>query len=53
MGRSQATTRLFYDQMLGPSVGAVVNDISAELAGGRIKPVDAANKVQQAWQQAN
>jgi len=45
--------QLFYDQMLGPSVGAVVNDISAELAGGRIKPLEAANKVQQAWQQAN
>jgi raffinose/stachyose/melibiose transport system substrate-binding protein len=45
--------QLFYDQMLGPSVGAVVNDISAELAGGRIKPADAANKVQQAWKLAN
>ena len=45
--------QLFYDQMLGPSVGAVVNDISAELAAGRIKPVDAANKVQAAWKLAN
>ena len=45
--------QLFYDQMLGPSVGAVVNDISADLAGGRIKPAEAAAKVQQAWQQAN
>ena len=45
--------QLFYDQMLGPSVGAVVNDVSVELAGGRISPADAANKVQQAWLQAN
>jgi raffinose/stachyose/melibiose transport system substrate-binding protein len=45
--------QLFYDQMLGPSVGAVVNDISADLAAGRVTPVDAANKVQQAWQLAN
>ena len=45
--------QLFYDQMLGPSVGAVVNDISADLAAGRVSPTDAANKVQQAWQQAN
>ncbi len=45
--------QIFYDQMLGPSVGAVVNDISADLAGGRIKPVDAAEAVQQAWELAN
>lgn len=45
--------QLFYDQMLGPSVGAVVNDISADLAGGRIAPAEAAQKVQQAWKQAN
>jgi len=45
--------QLFYDQMLGPSVGAVVNDVSADLAAARISPADAANKVQQAWQQAN
>jgi len=45
--------QLFYDQMLGPSVGAVVNDISADLAGGRIKPADAAQAVQDAWQIAN
>jgi raffinose/stachyose/melibiose transport system substrate-binding protein len=45
--------QIFYDQMLGPSVGAVVNDISADLAAGRIKPADAAEAVQQAWQLAN
>ena len=45
--------QLFYDQMLGPSVGAVVNDVSVELAGGRVKPAEAADKVQQAWLQAN
>ncbi len=45
--------QIFYDQMLGPSVGAVVNDISADLAGGRMKPVEAAEAVQQAWELAN
>ncbi len=45
--------QIFYDQMLGPSVGAVVNDISADLAGGRMKPADAAEAVQQAWELAN
>lgn len=45
--------QIFYDQMLGPSVGAVVNDISADLAAGRIKPADAAAAVQQAWKLAN
>src|SRR3954454_21189733 len=33
--------QLYYDQMLGPSVGAVVNDISADLAAGRMKPTEA------------
>jgi len=45
--------QIFYDQMLGPSVGAVVNDISADLAAGRIKPAEAAQAVQDAWQLAN
>ncbi|MET0427269.1 MAG: extracellular solute-binding protein [Microvirga sp.] len=44
--------QLYYDQMLGPSVGAVVNDISADLASGRIKPVEAASSVQEAWDSA-
>ncbi len=41
--------QLFYDQMLGPQAGAVVNDMSFEIAAGRIKPADAAARVQQAW----
>lgn len=45
--------QIFYDQMLGPSVGAVVNDISADLAAGRITPTEAAESVQEAWQLAN
>jgi len=45
--------QVYYDQVLGASVGAVVNDISADLAAGRIKPADAAAAVQQAWKQAN
>ena len=38
--------QIFYDQMLGPSVGAVVNDVSADIAA---KADDAAGG-QQAWQ---
>ncbi|WP_213958342.1 extracellular solute-binding protein [Variovorax sp. dw_954] len=45
--------QIYYDQMLGPSVGAVVNDVSADLAAGRTTPADAANAVQQAWKLAN
>lgn len=45
--------QIFYDQMLGPSVGAVVNDVSADLAAGRTTPVAAAAAVQEAWQLAN
>lgn len=45
--------QIFYDQMLGPSVGAVVNDVSADLAAGRTTPVAAAEAVQEAWQLAN
>jgi raffinose/stachyose/melibiose transport system substrate-binding protein len=44
--------QIYYDQMLGASVGAVVNDISVELASGKMKPADAANAVQAAWQRA-
>jgi len=51
VGRSKYH-QLFYDQMLGPAVGAVVNDVSADLAAGRLKPQEAAAKVQQAWVQA-
>ncbi len=52
VGRSKYH-QLFYDQMLGPSVGAVVNDISVEIAAGRAKPAEAAAKVQSAWQMGN
>ena len=44
--------QIFYDQALGPSVGAVVNDVSADLAAGRMKPTEAAEAVQQAWELA-
>ncbi|MBI1244052.1 MAG: extracellular solute-binding protein [Alphaproteobacteria bacterium] len=43
----------FYDQMLGPSVGRVVNDASAELAGGSMTPRQVAKAVQDAWKQGN
>ena len=45
--------QIYYDQMLGPSVGAVVNDISADLAVGRTTPQAAADAVQQAREMAN
>ncbi|MGF1626709.1 MAG: ABC transporter substrate-binding protein [Alphaproteobacteria bacterium] len=42
--------QIFYDQMLGPSVGRVVNDVSADLAAGVISPEEAAELVQEAWE---
>ena len=39
----------FYDQALGSSVGAVVNDVSAELAAGNMTPQEAAKAVQDAY----
>jgi raffinose/stachyose/melibiose transport system substrate-binding protein len=45
--------QIFYDQMLGPSVGRVVNDISADLAAGLITPQEAARIVQDAWEFEN
>ena len=45
--------QIFYDQMLGPSVGAVVNDISADIAAKVMTPQEGARAVQEAWQLAN
>ena len=45
--------QIFYDQMLGPSVGAVVNDISADIAAKVMTPQAGAQAVQQAWELAN
>ncbi|MBO1075197.1 carbohydrate ABC transporter substrate-binding protein [Roseomonas marmotae] len=39
----------FYDQMLGPSVGRVVNDTSADLAAGRMTPRQVGRQIQDAW----
>jgi raffinose/stachyose/melibiose transport system substrate-binding protein len=39
----------FYDQMLGPSVGRVVNDTSADLSTGRITPRQVGQQIQEAW----
>ncbi len=39
---------LFFDQALGPAVGGVVNDISAELAANNISAADAAQQVKDA-----
>ncbi len=41
--------QIFLDQFLGASVGATVNDISADLAQGAITPEEAASQVQEAW----
>lgn len=41
--------QVFLDQYLGASVGATVNDISADLAAQVISPVEAAEQVQEAW----
>ena len=52
LGRSKYH-QIFYDQMLGPSVGAVVNDVSADIAAKVMTPKEAAQAVQRAWQLAN
>ena len=39
---------LFFDQMLGPSVGGVVNDVSAEMAANELSAKDAAEQIKQA-----
>ena len=43
----------FYDQDLGPSVGRVVNDATAEIAGGTMTPKQAAKAIQDAFKQGN
>jgi raffinose/stachyose/melibiose transport system substrate-binding protein len=39
---------LFFDQALGPAVGGVVNDVSAELAANEITAEDAAQQIKEA-----
>ena len=39
---------IFFDQELGPQVGGVVNDISAELAGNGLSAEEAAELVEEA-----
>ncbi len=43
----------FWDQDLGPSVGRVVNDATAELAGGTMAPRAVAKAIQDAFRQGN
>ena len=43
----------FWDQDLGPSVGRVVNDSTAELAGGTMTPGAVAKAIQNASRQGN
>lgn len=46
---NSTSLQIFFDQDLGPSVGRVVNDISVAVAAGKMSPKDAAQAVQQAW----
>ncbi|QFT61924.1 hypothetical protein [Roseivivax sp. THAF30] len=41
--------QIFLDQFLGASVGATVNDVSADLAQGAITPEEGAAQVREAW----
>ncbi|WOI57829.1 ABC transporter substrate-binding protein [Palleronia sp. LCG004] len=41
--------QVFLDQFLGASVGATVNDVSADLVAGATTPEEAAERVQEAW----
>ncbi len=41
----------FLDQDLGPSVGRVVNDMSVAVAAGEATPEEAAQAIQEAWDQ--
>jgi len=43
--------QLFFDQDLGPSVGRVVNDMSVAVAAGEATPEEAAEAIQEAWDQ--
>jgi raffinose/stachyose/melibiose transport system substrate-binding protein len=43
---------LFFDQALGPAVGGVVNDVSAELAANEISAEDAAQQIKEAVEDA-
>jgi raffinose/stachyose/melibiose transport system substrate-binding protein len=43
---------LFFDQALGPAVGGVVNDVSAELAASEISAEDAAQQIKEAVEDA-
>jgi len=40
----------FYDQMLGPNTGRVMNDTSADLAAGRITPAQVGKQIQDSWE---
>lgn len=41
--------QIYYDQLLGPDVGLVVNDMAAALSIGDITPEQAAANIQEAW----
>lgn len=40
--------QLFLDQALGASVGATVNDVSADIATGSLSPAEAAAQIEEA-----
>ena len=41
--------QIYYDQLLGPDVGLVVNDMAAALSVGNVTPEEAAANIQEAW----
>jgi len=47
--QAAAYVQNFYDQMLGPNTGRVVNDATTDLVSGRAKPADVGKQVQDAW----
>lgn len=42
------THQLFFDQLLGPAVGRVVNDVAFDIAAGRLAPKAGAEAIEQA-----
>lgn len=48
--QTAAYAQSYWDQMLGPQAGRVVNDASADLAAGRITAAQMGSRIQDAWE---
>lgn len=48
--QNAAYAQNYWDQMLGPQAGRVVNDASADLAAGRITAAQMGSRIQDAWE---